>query len=451
MPVAEVSPRLEAALAQASAADGDDMVEIVAVLRDQVNVAEVVAQSAQSAAVHTHNAAIYDALTDAAHASQDSLLAWLNARGVKYRAYYIVNMVLIYGDAALVDELRERPEIARLALNVATEGIESTPNDASSMALPAGWSVAPAAAQSVAPPWGISFIHAPEVWAMGYTGAGIVVASQDTGVQWDHPALQLAYRGWNTATMTATHTYNWFDAWGADGARASRCDGEAATNAQIPCDDNGHGTHTVGTMLGNASGDGGTIIGVAPDAKWIACRNMTSGVGSPTSYADCFQFFLAPYPQGGDPMTDGDPSRAPNIINNSWSCPTRRAATTPTFCAQLLKQCASAGQFVVSSAGNSGRAGVQFNQHADRDLRRLLYCWRNRQRWRAVEFQQSRSRDDRWQRTSQARHRSAGLGRLFLLSAKFLHLSQRHQHGIAPRGRCGGIALVSRAGADWRY
>ena len=280
-------------------------VEIVAVLREQVDVAELStsltnASSANAfpADVHVRGRSRYAALVEKAQRTQAPLRAWLDARGTSYRAYYIVNMLLIQGDAALVAQLRQRPEIERLALNVTTEALDLAAPPSAVAALPPAWRVGRGGPQSVALPWGLAFIHAPEAWALGYTGEGIVVASQDTGVQWDHPALQSAYRGWDSATMTVTHTYNWFDAWGVDAARSTQCSGDAATDAQIPCDDNGHGTHTVGTMVGNAPGsppgDGGTVLGVAPDAEWIGCRNMTAGVGSPTSYAACFEFFLAP-------------------------------------------------------------------------------------------------------------------------------------------------------------
>ncbi len=84
---------------------------------------------------------------------------------------------------------------------------------------------------------------------------------------------------------------------------------------------------------------------------------MSAGVGTPTSYADCFQFFLAPYPQGGDPMTDGDPARAPHIINNSWSCPTSEGCDDPEILLDVVEAARAAGQFVAASAGNNGYSG----------------------------------------------------------------------------------------------
>jgi subtilisin family serine protease len=180
-------------------------------------------------------------------------------------------------------------------------------------------------------------IEANKVWTLdGKRGEGIVVASADTGVDWAHPALKGKYRGWNGTT--ASHDFNWFD---------------AIENQAAPFDDYtpSHGTHTTGTMVGD---DGaGNQVGVAPGARWIACRNMNVGNGQPSTYLACNQFFLAPYPRGGDPELDGDPTKAPDIVNNSWGCPPSEgcdvSVLTDSFAALR-----AAGILTVASAGNSG-------------------------------------------------------------------------------------------------
>src|SRR5436190_44831 len=58
--------------------------------------------------------------------------------------------------------------------------------------------------------WNVAKVRAPEVWAKGFTGQGIVVANIDTGVQYTHPALVQRYRG--NAGGSFTHAYNWWDA-----------------------------------------------------------------------------------------------------------------------------------------------------------------------------------------------------------------------------------------------
>jgi subtilisin family serine protease len=96
--------------------------------------------------------------------------------------------------------------------------------------------------------------------------------------------------------------------------------------------------------------------GVAPGAQWMGCRNMRSGVGTPETYTTCFEFFLAPYPPGGDPFTDGRPELAPHIINNSWGCPPSEGCNKDSL-RQVVETVRAAGIMVVASAGNNGASG----------------------------------------------------------------------------------------------
>ncbi len=88
---------------------------------------------------------------------------------------------------------------------------------------------------------GISYVRAPQIWNLGYTGQGVVVGGADTGYRWTHAALKNAYRGWNGTT--ASHDYNWHDSIHSGG-------GVCGANSAAPCDDQGHGTHTMGTAVG---------------------------------------------------------------------------------------------------------------------------------------------------------------------------------------------------------
>ncbi len=176
---------------------------------------------------------------------------------------------------------------------------------------------------------------------MGFTGQGIVVADGDTGFRWDHNAIKPHYRGWNAST--ASHDYNWHDSVHSGG-------GVCGPNSPQPCDDNGHGTHTMGTSIGDDGG--GNQIGMASGAKCIGCRNMNQGVGTPASYMECFEFFLAPYRVNGTPA-QGDPSKAPDITTNSWECPSTEGCSATTLQATVEAQRA-AGIMCVVAAQNSG-------------------------------------------------------------------------------------------------
>jgi subtilisin family serine protease len=189
---------------------------------------------------------------------------------------------------------------------------------------------------------GIQYTHAPDVWAEGFTGQNIVVASADTGVRWTHNALKPHYRGWDGTN--ADHDYNWHDS--IHDSVGNVC----GNDSPEPCDDQAHGTHTTGTMVGD---DGaGNQIGMAPGAKWIGCRNMDANVGTPARYIECMQWFLAPTRIDG---SDPDPTKAPDISNNSWECPSSEGCSFDTLQAAVEAQ-AAAGIMMVSAAQNSGPA-----------------------------------------------------------------------------------------------
>jgi serine protease AprX len=230
-------------------------------------------------------------------------------------------MVKVTGNRALMQELAARGDVAR---------IDANPYVRTSLPVPTG-------TVSDAPPtveWNIQQVHAPQVWALGFRGQGRVVAGADTGVQWDHPALKLQYRGWKNGK--ASHKYNWHD---------------AVDHTKVPFDPFGHGTFTVSEMVGD---DGqGNQIGVAPKAKWIACRNMdANGTGSPARYTECFQFLIAPYAEGETP-SQGKSALAPDSINNSWECPASEGCGVETL-HKIVDAVRAAGIFPAMAAENSG-------------------------------------------------------------------------------------------------
>ena len=297
--------------------------EFLVMLREQGDL-----RGAPSIASKTARGAfVADTLRAVAESSQRPLVSLLEDRGVPHHAYWIANMIWVRGDRALVEELAARGDVFHIYANPRVE--LSSPVASSPSAVDS-----PDAIE-----WGVARVHAPEVWALGFTGQGVVVGGQDTGYDWNHPALKNKYRGWSGSA--ADHDYNWHDAIHSGG-------GVCGADSPEPCDDNSHGTHTMGTMVGSA---GSNQIGVAPGAKWIGCRNMDQGAGTPATYAECFQWFVAPTDlQDQNP----DPSKAPHVINNSWGCPPSEGCTDPTILQSAVENTRAAGIEVVVSAGNSG-------------------------------------------------------------------------------------------------
>ena len=86
-----------------------------------------------------------------------------------------------------------------------------------------------------------------------YQQAFAQIGGADTGYQWDHPALKNGYRGWNG--VAANHDYNWHDSIHAGG-------GVCGPNMSQPCDDQGHGTHTMGTAVGDEQPRPTLVVGL---------------------------------------------------------------------------------------------------------------------------------------------------------------------------------------------
>jgi subtilisin family serine protease len=277
---------------------------------------------------------VYTKLLEAVARSQKPMIAELEKLGVEYQAFWIINMIRVRGNRHTLQKLAERTDVARIAGNFSTRVTLPAPVETNGPLAITGVEAS------------IGKIRATNVWALGFTGQGVTVAGQDTGYQWNHPALFGKYRGYDGSTTN--HNYNWHDAIHTNDVHNSGTN-PCGYSLLVPCDDHSHGTHTMGTMVGD---DGGSNqIGVAPGARWIGCRNMERGWGTPATYAECFQWFLAPTDLAGN---NPDPSLAPDVINNSWACPASEGCTDVNVHKSIIETLQTAGIVVVVSAGNSG-------------------------------------------------------------------------------------------------
>ncbi len=271
--------------------------------------------------------------TAVARETQPAVVAALDLLGAWHRSFWIVNAIHARGDLAVVAAVASRADVAHVFANA--EG---------ALDLPAGASAAGAAALTPLDTvqWNLDRVNADQVWALGVLGQGVTVGSADTGVEWRHPALREQYRGWDGSA--ADHDHNWHDAIHVPNT-------ECPASSPEPCDDDallggGHGTHTVGTMVGD---DGAAErTGMAPGARWIGCRNMIYGLGVVATYLECMEWFLAPTDGAGE---NPDPSRSPHVINNSWACV---EVCPPTVLQATTEAIRAAGIVYVAAAGNDG-------------------------------------------------------------------------------------------------
>lgn len=314
-----------------SAATSNGCTEFVILLNEQADLGGAASLKTKG----EKGAFVYHRLTETARQTQAPILADLAAQGVTPRPFWVANMIWVQSDLSLVQRLAARADVKRICANPTVRVPEPiAPSTPSPLDLPSGVE------------WNISKVRATQAWSLGYTGQTAVVAGQDTGYQWDHPALIGHYRGYDG--ISTNHNYNWHDAIHSNDAHNAGPN-PCGYNLLAPCDDNGHGTHTMGTMVGD---DGaGDQIGMAPGAKWIGCRNMERDWGSPASYSECFQWFIAPTDLNGE---NPDPSQAPDVINNSWYCPAAEGCTSPELLQTVVDNTRAAGIVVVVSAGNSG-------------------------------------------------------------------------------------------------
>lgn len=257
---------------------------------------------------------VYRRLVDTADRTQAGLRHDLSGLGIAYTPFYLVNGIEVDGGPEVRAWLSTRTDVDRVLLNPRLRPLPAPPSVLS------GQSTVDGAAQ-----WTVTALGADKVWATGDTGQGIVVGGSDSGVDGTHPALRNGFRGGDDS---------WYD---------------PAGGTRTPTDHGGHGTHTLGSAVG---GDG---IGVAPGARWIACVDLPRNLGSPAGYLRCLQYMLAPFRYGGDPLRDGHPARAADVLVNSWGCPPEEGCDAGAL-RPAVDALSAAGILVTAAAGNDGSA-----------------------------------------------------------------------------------------------
>jgi len=264
---------------------------IFIVLKEQINFEKLLSKSGVSVyEIKNHDERGYlvmNTLIKQQEESQKSIIEFLKRRGLSYRSYWISNSIFVDNvNEHQVKELAERSDIRLINSN---EEFKVDLED------PLKEVVNPLNGTE----WNVKWVNGDKVWELGFEGKDIITGVSDTGVIHNHPALINSYRG-KKDDGSFDHNYSWLEPYQPD--------------ARIPVDTNGHGTHCAGTVCGGVD----RKIGVAPKAKFIACRGISqSGSGTVEGYTKCFQFFAAP--------TDLDfknpkPELRPHVTSHSYQC-----------------------------------------------------------------------------------------------------------------------------------
>lgn len=299
-----IQPEVRAAVASM---DDEDMITVIVTMRSQADLSNIQANSRRDLIRQ-----VITILQNKANATQLHIRALLEQKKstgevADYESFWVFNGLVVTAKASVIDELAARPEIEMITPNE-IDVIEAT-NPAISTAL----STAEA---------NLSVVNAPDLWDLGYQGQGIVVANLDSGVDYTHPDLSARWRGGSNS---------WFDPYGQ--------------HPSTPTDRTGHGTWTMGAMVGGDSG--GTDIGLAPGAQWIAAKIFNdSGSATAAAIHAAFQWALDP---------DGNPGTAdtPHVVNNSW---TNSSGVCDLEFELDLQALRAVGILPVFAAGNAGPA-----------------------------------------------------------------------------------------------
>ncbi|MEO5573966.1 MAG: Ig-like domain-containing protein [Gammaproteobacteria bacterium] len=290
-----LTPSLQANLKAHAPADE---IAVIVSLSDKINVGSRVRRDRR------RDPGLVRDLKAKADLTQPSLRTFLKDQGAKrIRPLWVTNGIAAIVRADVIPRLASQPGVAIVQLDQRLLAPAKTSGD------------------SAPPEWNLGAVHADELWALGYSGHGVVVANMDTGVDPYHPDLNGKWRGGNNS---------WFDPHGQH---------------STPYDGDGHGTQTMGILVGGAAG--GNAIGVAPDARWIAAKIFNdAGQAQLSDIHLAFQWLLDP---DGNPNTQD----APDVVNASWGLDGSLGTCALEFSSdiQTLK---AAGIGVVFAAGNSG-------------------------------------------------------------------------------------------------
>ncbi len=295
-----IDPALQKAL---SAGDSEEF-SVIVTLKDQADLKKI-KEPKRAARLKK----VVEVLKQKAARGQKNLLAFLTARQKQgkvsdYTPYWIFNGLAVTASQEVIAELAARPDVLSI-----------TPDETISLAQ-----------ESLAgsnPEANLVVVNAPAIWDSGFRGQGVVVANVDTGVYLNHPDLVDRWRGGSNS---------WFD--------------PSGQHPTTPTDVSGHGTWTMGVMVGDSAG--GTAIGVAPEATWIAVKIFDDqGKATTSGIHQGYQWLLDP---DGNPETPD----APHVVNSSWGYSSPGCRLEFQLDLQALR---AAGILPVFSAGNTGPNG----------------------------------------------------------------------------------------------
>jgi len=233
-----------------------ELIKINITLTEQYNSQELISQ-VKSLKPKERRSYVISVLKEFSENAQKDILSNLNllektSQVSEIKAFWIANIINCYATPEAIQQLSYMYEIA--SIDYDEYRIMIDPSESK------GGFYVEGDPQSKEITWNVLKINADDVWALGFTGEGIIVSVLDTGVNYNHN--DLSDHVWES-TEYPNHGYDF------------------ANNDNNPMDDHGHGTHCAGTVAGD--GTAGSQTGMAPDAIIMCCKVMDAGGGGTES------------------------------------------------------------------------------------------------------------------------------------------------------------------------
>ncbi|MBR4392078.1 MAG: S8 family peptidase [Bacteroidales bacterium] len=226
----------------------DESIEVVVLMKSQYDLTQLCLRAELFPTKAERRTFVVNELKTFAEASQHDLkniLSEMEQQGLasSIRSLWSANALYFTTTKTALTELAKRNDIESISINTRHQLIPEM-----------GMSRSASASSEITP--NLTQVNADQVWALGYTGAGVVVAVVDSGVNYDH--LDLADHLWDGGEAFPHHGY------------------DIVNDDDDPMDDKGHGTHVAGIVCGD--GTSGSQTGVAPDAT-LMCVKTTAADG----------------------------------------------------------------------------------------------------------------------------------------------------------------------------
>ena len=241
-----IEPRLQEILNQKS----DEMISVNIILKSQMNFNNLRSRAEYISDKDTRRNVLVDELKSFTEKEQQAILSILKAEErsstVKdITCHWLANYINCNTTRDVIYQIAQHPDVLLIGYNEEKVLISNNYSERSE--------------SITGMTENITKVNADDVWNMGYTGDGIIVAVIDSGVNYKH--VDIASHLWDGGAEFPNHGYNTYE------------------NNNDPMDRFGHGTHCAGTVCGD--GTSGTKTGIAPKATLMCVKSVSDeGTGS---------------------------------------------------------------------------------------------------------------------------------------------------------------------------